>query len=73
MLESIFKSFGATYITSVSWLCVSAFVSSVLSLGFLSFYVAVIGLMYIWYKYSVTVEDERDDDVVLGLIDHDEF
>lgn len=74
MLDSIFKSFGATYLTSVSWLLVAASISSFLNLGFLSFYVAVLGLVCIWYKYSVTVEDERDDnDVVLELIDHDEF
>ena len=59
MFQSIFKSFSATYITSVTWLVVAATVSSILNAGFISFYAAVIGLMYIWYLYSMNVEEEE--------------
>lgn len=62
MLDTIFKSFGATYLTSVIWLLLIAFVSSIMSIGFISFYFAVLGLMSIWYKYSMTVTDDDGDD-----------
>ena len=61
MLDTIFQSFGATYITSVIWLLLVAFVSSMMSIGFISFYFAVLGLISIWYKYSMTVADDDAD------------
>lgn len=61
MLESLFKSFGATYLTSVIWLILAASISSFLNLGFISFYIAIIGLITIWYNYSINVEDMEEE------------
>lgn len=61
MLESLFNSFKAAYLTSVIWLVLAASISSFLNLGFISFYIAIIGLITIWYNYSLNVEDTEEE------------